>query len=195
MDNKFCYPFYLGFTGGGGSTTWGTLVPPKNRQIDALSLSTPIHVNEGGSIWGFFAGYELIPFFAVEAAYTHYPKATVAFDAEKSLFAFDHDGVTEFVTRTEAVSLVGKFMFLIPHTTVRAFSSVGPAVVHRKDVIVNHWRVSASFNVGLNYNFNEHIMGEIGFNYTSGFGVSEIDPAEDFMPFLYSGFFRLAYRF
>lgn len=191
---KFCHPFYMGLTGGGGSTTWGTLVPPKSRRIEAMDLSTPTSVREGGAIWGAFIGYEFLPTFAIETAYTHFPPAKVRF-SEMSLFSFEHNNLTEFTTQTESLYLIAKFMVIIPGTSVRVFSALGPAGLHRRDFIEDRWRMSAAFNAGLNYNFTPRIMGEVAFNYTSGFGVSEINPTQDFMPFVYSAFVRLAYRF
>lgn len=187
------HPFYLGIAGGYGSTTWQGLVPPSNKQANALLLSTPTQVSEGGGIWGYFIGYELIEHFAIEAAYTHYPTATVTFD-EESLIAFQNDGLTTLNTSTDSISLMAKFMITVPHTEIRAFSSAGAARVHRNDVINECSRISPSFSVGLNYNLTEHIMAEIGFNYTGGYGVSELDPSQDYVPFLYSGYLHLAYR-
>ncbi|OGT36463.1 MAG: hypothetical protein A3F11_11785 [Gammaproteobacteria bacterium RIFCSPHIGHO2_12_FULL_37_14] len=187
------YPFYLGITGGYGSTTWEGLVPPRNKQAAALLLSTPSDVSEGGGLWGYFMGYEIIPHFALEASYTHYPNAKVIFD-ETSLVAFENNGLTDLNTSTDSISLMAKFMITIPYTEIKAFSSAGAARVHRKDIIKECWRISPTFSLGLNYNLAEHIMGEIGFNYTGGYGESELDPAEDYVPFLYSGYLRLAYR-
>jgi len=48
---------------------------------------------------------------------------------------------------------------------------------------------------GFNYSFTEHLMAEFGFNFTAGYGESELNPANDYVPFLYSGFFSMAYRF
>lgn len=192
--DMFPHPFYLGFKGGGGSTTWVRLVSSKEKQKLAMSFSTPIRVHEGGGIWGFYAGYELIPFFALEATYMHYPNATVFFDSVRSLFSFDHDGLSKFVTHTETVSLSGKFMILIPCTLIRAFSSFGVAGLHRKDIVENRWRATPTFDVGLSYNITDRIMAELAFNYTSGFGESELNPSETFMPFIYSGYLGLAYR-
>src|SRR5579871_4456332 len=67
--NKYKYPIYLGITGGYGWTTWGGLVPPKNKQNFATNMSTPTYINEGGTLWGVFAGYEFLPYFALEGAY------------------------------------------------------------------------------------------------------------------------------
>lgn len=193
-EDKFKYPFYVGFTGGYGSTTWNGLVPSNEKQNPAINLSTPISVDEGGDVWGFFVGYELLPVFALEANYTRYPDAEVNFDPE-SLFSFDHDGLTQFTTRTESIGLMAKLMMIIPHTTFRAFSSAGVADVHRKDMLIDRWHIGPTFGLGLNYNLNEHIMAEVGVNYVAGYGESELDPSYDYVPFVYSVFLHLAYRF
>jgi hypothetical protein len=193
-DSEKRHPFYIGLMSGYGSTTWRQLVPPQSKANAAISLSTPSRVTEGGAIWGVFAGYELMPTFAVEAAYTRYATADIYFD-ELSLFTFDHDGRTQFSTKTEVVSASGKLMLLIPKTPLKAFSSVGAAGIHRDDILTNHWRLSPTFGVGLDYSITEHIMAELGINYTGGYGESELDPVNSYIPFLYSGFFRIAYRF
>jgi hypothetical protein len=191
--NKFKYPFYIGVTGGYGRTTWQGLVPPEKRQSLAMAMSTPKYVNEGGALWGLFAGYEFLPSLALEASYMRYPDAKVEFDSA-SIFSFERNGLTQFITKTETVSLMGKIMMIIPHTDIRAYSSLGLAEVHRCDQINNHWRGSPTFGAGFNYNVTQHVMGELGAVYTAGFGQAELNPAEDYYPFLYSVFFRLAYR-
>jgi opacity protein-like surface antigen len=192
--DKFKHPFYFGVTGGYGSTTWGHLVPPKEKQNAAMLLATPLKATEGGGLWGVFVGYEIIPTFALEASYSRYPNATI-FYSPLSIFSFEHDGVTEVTTKTETVSLLAKFMLLIPHTAgVRAYSSAGAAEVHRYDMIQDRWRLSPTFGVGVNYNITDRIMLEVGANYTAGYGEAELDPTQDFVPFLYSVFGRLAFR-
>jgi hypothetical protein len=191
-SDKFRYPFYVGLLGGYGSTTWNGLVP--ENQNAATTLSTPTNVSEGGFTWGLFAGYEFIPQFALEAAYMRYQPAKLYFDP-MSIFTFDYDGLTELITKTETASLMGKIMLIIPHTTIRAYSSVGVAMVHRYDEIKNIWRARPTFGAGFNYNFTEHWMGEIGINYVAGYGQAELDPTKDYVPFLYSAFLQIAYRF
>jgi hypothetical protein len=193
-EEPFKYRMYLGGIGGSGSTTWGGLVPTRENQNVAMSLSTPTKVTEGGGVWGFFGGYEFTPFFAVEANYMKYPDATVFFDS-MSLFSFINDNLTEFTTKTETVALMGKIMLVIPKANIRAFSSVGAAEVHRQDDLYNHWRLSPAFGVGLNYNFTPHFMGEIGGNYTAGYGEAQLNPTDVYFPFLYSVTLRFAYRF
>jgi hypothetical protein len=193
-EDKFKYPFYLGAAGGYGSTTWEGLVPTLNNQSVALSLSTPTGASEGGGVWGFFGGYEITRYFAVEANYLHFPNARVSFDPI-SLFSFLNDGLTEFITQTETVNLMGKVMLIIPKTDIRVFSGAGAAGVHREDFLYDHWRLSPTFAVGFNYNFKPHLMGEIAANYTAGYGKAQLNPTDVYFPFLYSVTIRLAYRF
>jgi len=187
------YAFYVGANGGYGSTTWIGLVPELENQNIVLSMSTPIDVREGGGVWGGFAGVELTPFFALEANYLSYPDATVVFDKD-SFFAFENNDQTELNTKTQAISLMAKFMLTLPRTSVRAYSSLGVGGIHRDDEINNIWIAAPSFGVGLNYVFTEHVMGELVGNYMSGYGTSELNPAKDYVPFLYAAYARIAYR-
>lgn len=190
--SKYRYPAYLGVTYGYGATTWGYLIPANKNA--AMSLSTPIKVSENGTLWGLYGGYEFSPSFALEASYMHYPKAKVYFDPA-SLFTFENEGLAGFTSHTQAISFAGKFMLLIPRNTdFRAYSSVGVAGVHRDDIVNNQWKISPKFGVGTTYLITEHMMVEFGIEYIAGDGVSELNPAESFIPFLYSGFARLAMR-
>lgn len=186
--------FYGGGVFGYGATTWSGLIPSTQNQNVALSISTPKEVEEGGLVWGVVAGYEWTPFFAVEALYRHYPNASVKFDAD-SIFAFEHDDRLFFRTDTESVNLMAKLMIAIPHVPLRAFSSFGLALVRRTDEIMNQWRGSPSFGMGINHQFTEHVMLEVGANYIAGNGESELNPANDYVPFLFSTTLSLAYRF
>lgn len=190
----FKYPFYLGAVGGWGATTWQGLVPTDENQNSALSISTPIEVKEGGGVWGFSAGYELTPFFAFEANYMHFPDALLTFDQD-SFFAFEQDGLTELRTHTQTASLIAKIMLVLPKTSMRLFSGAGVASVWRNDTLNATYRISPTFAVGVNMNFNEHLMGELGTTYTAGYGEPEINPTKDFVPFLYSFFVKAALRF
>jgi hypothetical protein len=191
-DRIFRHPLYIGAIGGYGSTTWQGLVPKTIN--DALVFSTPVKVNEGGNIGGLFAGHEISRNFALEVSYIRYPDAVVYFDSE-SLFSFDHGEQTQFITKTEAFSLMGKVMFLFPGTNIRFFSSLGGASVHRRDLLIDYWRFTPTFGTGLNYHFTDYMMGEFGANYTAGFGESSLNPAESYVPFLYSVTVRLAFCF
>lgn len=186
--------FYAGALGGFGSTTWRGLVPTKENQNMALILSTPVEVNEGGAVWGLFTGYEFSPYFAVEASYIKYPSAKVFFDS-MSLFSFNNNGKLLLTTDAESVNLMGKVMLVIPNSKIRVFSSAGIAGVHRKDFLLNQWLASPTFGAGLNIPMTDHLMAELGGNYTAGFGESQLEPSSSYIPFLYSVSVRLAYFF
>lgn len=193
-NSRFSRHFYIGGLGGYGSTTWEGLVPSLEKQNSAIGISTPIRVEEGGGVYGFLAGYEFSPYFAIEGSYFKYPDAKVHFE-DISLFSFNNDGKTHFSTRTNAYSLMGKIMLVIPKTYLRAFSSFGVADVHRKDLLNDHWRLSPTFGAGINYHITDRIMAELAGNYIAGYGESELNPTEVYFPFLYSVTFRLAYYF
>jgi len=188
------HPFYLGISGGYGSTTWDGLVPKTTEQNLTLAISTPIAVREGGSIWGLVAGFEFTPFFALEATYRHYPDAFVTFDPD-SLFALDNEDRTTFRTRTDTSALMAKIMLVVPETQLRVYSSAGVANVHRRDEILKGWETTPTFGIGLNYDLNEHLVGELGANYTAGYGEAELSPSDNYIPFLYSCFVSISYRF
>jgi hypothetical protein len=185
---------YIGVIGGYGSTTWDGLVPSSQNQNIAMSMSTPIKVEEGGAVWGALIGYELSPYFALEVNYLKYADAQVSFDPQ-SLFAFNNNDLISFTTQTESVSLMGKIMLDIPHTRMKAYSSAGVAKLHRDDMVVDEWRITPTFGVGLMYPMTQHLMGELAGNYTAGFGESQLNPVDTYYPFLYSVTARLAYRF
>ncbi|WP_131781291.1 hypothetical protein [Legionella gresilensis] len=183
---------YLGLSAGYGATTWEGLVPSEKNKNGAMTISTPIRVQEGGVMWGFFSGYEINPFFALESHYRRYPNARVKFDKD-SLFAFNHD-MTHFNSHTETIGLIGKVMLIVPDTPVSIYSGAGAAILHRYDKINNDWRATPTFDIGFNIQLSRHFMLGFNGNYTAGYGESEIDPAKDYFPFLYSVFMNLAYR-
>ncbi len=187
------HPFYIGVNGGYGSTTWKGLVPSQEKKSIVLNMSTPTDVREGGGVWGGVVGFDFSPWFGMDVNYLSYPKAEVFFD-ETSLFSFENNGRALLATHTQTVSLMAKFMVVIPETIMRLYSSVGVGWIHRGDEINDSWLVAPSFGAGLNYPISEHWMGEIAANYISGYGESEISPANDFIPFVYAVFFRVAYR-
>ena len=186
--------YYVGGVGGSGSTTWRGLVPAAENLNDAMSISTPILVREGGAVWGLFGGYEIAPYFAIEANYMHFPDATITFD-EDSLFAFDNDGMTKLISHTQTGSIIGKVMLIIPNSPFRLYSGAGVATVWRSDDINTEYRFSPTFAVGFTLNVSQRLMFEIGTNYTAGYGESEINPVNDFIPFVYSFYGKVAIRF
>lgn len=186
-------PFYVGISGGFGSTTWRGLVPSQEKQNMALNISTPIRVKEGGQVFGIFTGYELTQYFSIEANYRHYPRATVTFD-QLSWYAFEHNACVNLTSDTETIGLMAKVMLTVPQTTVRVYSSFGIASVYRADVITNQTQMSPTFGAGFSLNVTPRVMIDLGFNYTAGYGESELNPANTYIPFLYSGSIGVAYR-
>ncbi len=186
--------YYVGGVGGSGSTTWRGLVPAEENRNGAISISTPILVREGGAVWGLFGGYEISPYFAIEANYMHFPDAVITFDAD-SLFSFENNDITKLISHTQTGSVIGKVMLLIPNSQFRLYSGAGVATVWRNDEINTEYRFSPTFAVGFTLNVNQRLMFELGTNYTAGYGESEINPVNDFIPFVYSFYGKVAVRF
>lgn len=194
-EGKTRHPLYAGLIGGYGSTTWQGLVPAEKDKSLAMMMSTPETVDEGGFTWGFLAGYEFSPYFALEANYMRYPDSHVYYNTKESLFSFTHNGLGKFRSKTDSISLIAKIMMTIPKSNFRIFSDAGVARLYRNDMLLDDSRITPTFGAGVNYDFTDHIMGEIAGNYTAGFGQSQLNPADGYFPFLYSVTARLAYRF
>lgn len=189
---RVIHPCYFGLSLGYGSTTWAQLVPPEENQNFAMRLAAPVEVTEGGFVWGGFLGFEFSDLFALEANYTHYPSVNIIFDSS-SIFSFLNNGTTNFHTHTETMNLMAKFMLYIANTGVRAFSSLGIAGLHRRDLLVDQWRLCPTFGTGINFKYNERYMFEILGNFTAGYGESQINPTAAYFPFLYAVMFRFSY--
>lgn len=183
---------YFGVALGYGSTTWQGLVPAHENQNLATSLSTPIRVKEGGVAEGGFIGYEFFCNFAIEASYTHYPNATIFFD-NISLFSFDNNQLTNFITHTEAFALIGKIF--VPINGIALYSTTGVAKIHRKDMLLDAWRISPIFGGGISYPLNKFFEVALAADYIAGFGESQLSPANSYFPFLYAVNLKLAYYF
>src|SRR3990167_6002834 len=168
-------PLYIGGSIGYGSTTWDGLVPTAANQNPATNIGTPIAAAEGGYVPGGFIGYEFSKHFALEGSYLAFKTATIFF-ATDSLFSFNHDGVTSFTSKTNTFNIMGKFMINIDHNTTRVFSSIGHAVLHRKDILLNKWRFTPTFGIGINHKMSEHFIIEITGIYTAGYGESRLEP-------------------
>lgn len=192
--NELQPAFYAGFGGGYGSTTWSGLVPVASKQNSAISISTPIKVKEGGAVAGIFAGYEFSPHLAIEVSYLNYPRAEIFF-SQDSLFAFEHNERISFQSKTATLGFIAKLLLPIPDTCFRIYSAFGGAKIYREDDLLVESNVSPNFSLGALYNMTEHLMAQLSFNYTAGYGESELEPCHSYIPFLYSAVLGLAYRF
>lgn len=188
------HSFYVGMGAGYGSTTWFGLVPRGENNNSAMSLSTPLSVQEGGPAWNAFAGYEFTDYFALEASYAHFPRAEITFDP-LSLFSFLNDEQTELFSNTATASIMAKIFMRFPNTRMRLWSGAGLGLIYRSDMVLHDRHVSPTFSVGVNYLFNDRLMSEIAAVYTAGYGESQLNPTETYFPFLYSITYRLSYRF
>ena len=187
------HPFYIGTLVGYGSTDWNQLIAHcDDPNFCLVSASAPISAGDSGLVWGFYMGYEIQPYFALELLYARFPNTTITFD-EFSIYAFDY-GVTQMSSFTYAYSISGKWMVQMGSTGLRGFATAGATLTHRHDTLTNVYHVNPTFGIGTNYVFPSRILLEIAFQYYAGYGKATLRPAIDYIPFLYSITARLAYR-
>ena len=190
---------YIGVNLGGGSTEWKYLVDTTDLP-GASTGSVPVDVNEGGPSWGVVFGYDVNKNFAIELQYMRFADSNITFDE----LGYDTYGYYNFISRTDAYSLSGKF--LVPVGTVptrlRVFAAVGAGMVERHDAVLLNTMtarmlscITPYLSAGANYSFTRHWMLESGFQYYTGFGVSEVNPVNDFIPFAWDAYARVAYQF
>ena len=183
---NFHYPhFYLGGAIAYGETTWPKLASD-NRWVEN---SVPKTAVDFGSTWGGFLGYQFDTAFAVEAIYMRYPNSRITFIPLNF-----YNPLTEFVTRTQVYSLIGKFLYPLANARINAFIHAGVAFTHRNDVLAKVTRVAPTFGVGFMCNVSQRVITELGFEYYVGYGRSELRPVNNYVPFLFSVYFRLGYR-
>ena len=195
---------YVGFNLGGGSTEWKYLVDTKDSGGPESTLgATPDSVTEGGPSWGVVIGYLVGKNFAIELQYIDFANSTIVFGnygvyqqlTDCTTPSDSSTGTCKMVSKTDAYSLSGKFLVQVGKTHMRAFAAVGGGLVQRTDVINHVSAIAPYMSAGLDYNFNRHWILESGFQYYTGFGASEVDPVDDFIPFAWDAYARLAYQF
>lgn len=202
---------YFGVNMGGGSTEWKYLVDTTD-QDNAGQNSLPSAVNEGGPSWGVVFGFDVAKNFAIELQYMQFADANIQFLPSSAYFNSAGVQIFNIVSKTDAYSLSGKFFVPIGFkpTHLRAFAAIGAGIVERHDALVNENPNSASglppsgdgtascvtpyMSSGLDYNFTRHWIMEGGFQYYTGFGASEVDPVDSFIPFAWDAYGRLAYQ-
>ncbi|MDP1573930.1 MAG: hypothetical protein Q8L78_03225 [Coxiellaceae bacterium] len=203
-DDSYDYLFpsrtvYVGVNVGGGSTEWQYLVDTTDPD-GTTSGTTPTDVSEGGPSWGVVFGYLVGKNFAFELQYMQFANSTITLDGNTYPQVtcsddFDRTGCSPMVSKTDAYSLSGKLFVPVGKTHMRVFAAVGAGLVQRSDVINHTSSVAPYMSAGLDYNFTRHWILESGFQYYTGFGASEVDPVDDFIPFAWDAYARIAYQF
>lgn len=184
--------FYAGFLLGYGSTDWNQIACHNCvGTMNALALNgTPMSAEDTGFAWGLFVGYQPKPYFAIEGTFVRYKDAYITF----SEFNLYPGNLTDLTSQTHSYSLVMKFLVPLARPNVKAFADAGMVVVHRMDKLANVARVGGSFGVGVMADLSQRVLAEMGFQFSTGFGKSEVLPANDYVPFIYIIYGRLGYR-
>ena len=194
---------YVGLMTGYAETTWHNLVSKDTAGL----VSTPNSVDEGGLMLGGYVGYDVLPGLAFQLGYLHIPRANVSFAAD-SVYAIV-DGVLVMKTKTDAVVLSTKMSTSISDHW-RLFGKIGVEATRRldkvttrfagaisqKDTLAHYrWRIGAVFGAGFSYAINSRWSSNIGFDYLTGYGESEVRPVDHYTPFVYAAYGSISYHF
>ena len=211
-------PFYFGGSLGYGNTNWSEITTPaatKSNHYNQVALSAPISATSGVFASGAFMGYQFSPHFMIETDYTHFDTTEVGFQTtvdyppptgQKPWNNFY--GISQLNTNTNAYSLLGKILVPFGFTQVYVYADAGVTYVQRDDLsyvaepsvadpsfkLMDIGHFGPSFGFGLAYNITQHIFSEAAFQYTTGYGKANLEPAEYYIPFIYTLMFNLGIR-
>jgi opacity protein-like surface antigen len=180
-------PLYTGILTGYGSTSWGHMVSADSTTL--IALATPVDASDSGIVWGALLGYQFSPNFALETTYVHYDNTRVKF-LDYSFYT----PILEINSKSSSLSMVGKFIAPIPWWELYGYADAGIAVTMRRDALANRNSVGAAFGLGMLKGLSENVMADLSFQFHTGYAISEMKPALDYIPFLFSGQLRLIYR-
>ncbi len=181
---------YLGLIGGYGETTWSNIVGHDGQTL----IVTPEAAKEGGADIGMQVGFEVNRGFALEFGYLHFSDASLYFDSDaQAVLNVGH----RMVTKTQAVFFDTKiYTPLSRDDRWRLYGKIGMEATNRRDVLMTYkWRVGAIFGMGFSYDQGEHWMYQLGFDYLSGYGDSEVEPLNKYVPFVYALNASVSYKF
>ena len=188
------HSLYWGVSSGFGSTTWSQIVTPRNdpsdpsRPYNPAVLSAPIGAKEGGVAWRVLFGDRLLKNFSVQLEYTHFPRSTFTIAAYSLYPQFKGKSTpTVIPTRTDAVDVLGKFYITPPHLMrTHFFADLGVSYTRRRDMLDRGGSLGAVFGCGANYDVSDGYKLTVDAQVNTGYGKSELLPADDYIPFVYS---------
>ena len=206
VANAFTFsPEDLYVTAGSGwaDTSWSMLdAHGKKDGISNFIYSTnPQSASDKGADFNIGAGYNFSDHLAIEADYFHFANSNIAFDTDPETLAIakafypNMPDSGKFSSKTYAFQLVSKFGIPFYHDRFKAYVDIGPGYVRRSDVLAKIGRIGGSFGGGLDYEFDKKWSMNTSFSYLTGYGKSVIDPADKYIPFIYTVNANIAYSF
>lgn len=192
--------WYILAGAGEGSTTWSELISQTrydgSNPTNNTDITNPIKAGDRGTTLNASLGYRLNDRFSIEVGYQHEPTSHIVFSMEPGIqlerkialnniySSLPPDG--QFNSYTDAFNCVGKFHVPIRHTKLSAYAETGMSYVRRRDILAHISKIGAQFGGGVDYQFNNRWFTNIGGRFTTGYGRSVTDPADVYIPFLYS---------
>ncbi len=184
------HPLYFGLITGLGDTDWDKLVAEDGSSINA----TPSSASGTGVLVGGLVGYDLTQYIGFEAQYIRYPDSSVNFatDAQENPFL---NAPAHMTSKTDYAAMIAKASVPFDDNQFSGFGEIGYALEMRDDVMSgNIHDFRPTFGFGMSYLRLEHWTLTLAFNYTPGVGTATVDTANNYIPYVYSGQFIVAYR-
>lgn len=192
------HPLYAGISAGYGVADWNSLANHDSNPDNASSVleGVPDKAADRGLDYGAFIGYTFTPNYALELSYRKFKTVQIYFTEDSTYTPpASPNSYPDIRSTTFNFSLVNKIMLPLPDN-FSLFSGLGPSLTYQSNPISKRTQqAGATFAVGANYEITEHFMATLEGDYTTGWGKSEEQPVNHYVPFLYSGDFKLAYRF
>ena len=212
------HPFYFGGSLGYGNTNWSEITTTEEGwpNYNETALAAPISASSSVFASGGFMGYQFSPHFMLEADYTHFNTTVVGFQTTEPGFngqpidVGNNYGISSLNTNTNSFSVLGKILVPLGFTKVDVYTDAGVAYVLRNDVsvvwdpqqtdpqtpfkLMDIGHFGPSFGFGLHYDFATHFFTDAAFQYTTGYGKANLQPAEYYIPFIYTVMFNLGIR-
>lgn len=222
LSQRVEHPFYFGGGLGYGNTNWSEITTTPSSSTasnpggNPVAEAAPISANSSVFASDAFIGYQFSPHFMLEGDYTHFNSTQVNFQTTQEAFGsvvpfFNDYGISQLNTGTNAYTLLGKILVPLGFLTrVYVYADAGVSYVQRVDYSmekldyystayspfelsdIGHF--GPSFGFGFHYDFMPHLFTEASFQYTTGYGTANAQPAQNYIPFIYSLMFNLGIR-
>ena len=190
-------PYHIGLQVGGGNVNWGNLMAGDNFTKE-YTTTNPMQAGGSGVEYGASAGLNISQYFALQAAFSHYPTKEIVFQSNIPVQCQLHDCIKKGSSTTNVWSLDDRFiipMWSNGQRTLTGFALTGVGFMLRQDAWVNSkLNVGGHFGCGFNYQINQRYLSSLNFDYFTGNGKATEHPIDSYFPFLYSINMGLAVR-
>lgn len=186
FNSTYAAQFYLGVSGGYGSTNWQRTVDTDNDP--SIQLSAPYKAQDSGAVYALLAGVNWHKYFGAQFIYARPSTAEVYFKTPNF-----YNNITLLRSKTYLYGLAGKLMVPLQDEPITLYSLLGAAYVYRKDTLAHKGKLGGLFGAGVDYTINQHFSAGFEFRFATGDAKVELATADTYVPFIDSYSITLKY--